>query len=397
VTGIPDRLERLFGAALDLSAVERLLVSAGALVVAVVVGALFTLAAGYAATCETPVLFILGVEFCYNPAEVYRFLVVGAFGDPARLGTTLQWTTLLLFTALSFAVPFKAGLFNIGGQGQFVLGSLGATVAVLGLAGVAPGGFAGRLLLVPAGLLAGAAAGGLYGLLPGYLKVRFGMNEVVTTLLLNFIATAVAFVIVDTYVDDGTIPGTQSPAIPEAATLPPLLFPSRADFSVVVLGLAVLALVGFYWLLTRSRIGYELRAMGAQPKAAAFGGASERFTTLFSMTTAGAVAGVGGALFLLMVLGRWQTGPPPVGFDGIAVSILAGNNPAGLLPSGVLFGALQSGGQVVEFETGVPSDLVGVLRGLLILLVATPELFRTLGDWLDRRGAIDADRGGDGE
>ena len=388
-------LERVFGRLLGLSAVERVLVSASAVIVAVGVGMVVILVAGYTATCDSPVLFILGIEFCYNPVEVYGVLIDGAFGDSSRLATTLQWTTLLLFTALSFAVPYRAGLFNIGAQGQFVLGSLGATVAVLWVAGIAPGGTAGKVVLVPTGLLAGALVGGVYGLIPGYLNSRFEMNEVVTTLLLNFIATAVAFVLVDEYFDDGAIPGTQTPSIPEEAAFVSRIFPASTDFSVLVFGLGVVALVGFYWLLSRSTIGYDIRAMGTQPKAAVFGGVNERFTTLFSMTTGGALAGIGGALFIMMVTGRWRTGAPGVGFDGIAVSILAGNGPAGLLPAGVLFGALQSGGQLVEFETGVPSDLVGVLRGLVILLVATPELFRVIGKRLNQQGVIDVDTGGE--
>jgi simple sugar transport system permease protein len=309
--------------------------------------------------------------------------------------TTLQWTTLLLFTGLSFAIPYKAGLFNIGGQGQFVLGSLGAAVAVVWLGSLVPSGMVGRVMLVPAGLLAGAVLGGAYGIVPGYLKVRFEMNEVITTLLLNFIATAVAFVFVDRRFDDSTVQGTQTPAIPKEATFEPLIFPKSADFSLVVFGVGLVVLVGFYWLLSRSRIGYDIQALGTQPKAAVFGGVDERRTTLFSMAAAGIVAGLGGALFVMMVIGRWQTGAPPIGFDGIAVSILGGNSPAGLLPAGLLFGALQSGGQVVQLQTGVPGELVGVLRGLVILLVATPELFRAVGRRLNRRGVIDIDTGGE--
>jgi ABC-type uncharacterized transport system permease subunit len=392
---VPDRLERLLGVLLRLSAGERLLVSVGAVVFAIGIGMLVVLGAGYAATCERPVLFILGVEFCYNPVDVYLVLLDGAFGTSFGQAATLQSTTLLLFTALSFAIPYKAGLFNIGGQGQFVLGSLGATVAVVVTAGRVPGGTMGRVILVPVGLFAGALIGGAYGLIPGYLKVRFEMNEVVTTLLLNFISTAIAFVFVDRYFDDSGIQGTQTPAIPEEATFEPQIFPSTTNFSLVVFVFGLAVLVAVYWLLARTRIGYEIKAMGSQPKAAVFGGVSERFTTLFSMTMAGVVAGLGGALFVMMVIGRWQTGAPPFGFDGIAVSILAGNNPVGLLPAGLLFGALQSGSQVVQFQTGVPGELIGVLRGLVILLVATPELFRAVGRRLNRRGAIDIDTGGD--
>ncbi|WP_336325731.1 ABC transporter permease [Halovenus sp. HT40] len=386
-------LERLFAGLVRLSASERLLVSLGAIIVATGVGMVVILAAGYTATCETPVLFIFGVEFCYNPVEVYRVLFSGAFGNSFGRATTLQWTTLLLFTGLSFAIPYKAGLFNIGGQGQFVLGSLGSAVAVVWVAGLVPSGTTGRFVLIPVGLFAGALVGGAYGLIPAYLKVRFEMNEVITTLLLNFIATAVAFVFVDRYFDDSTVQGTQTPALPQEATFEPWLFPSSANFSIFVFVFGVVVLVGFYWLLARSRIGYDIQALGTQPKAAVFGGVNERRTTLFSMAMAGIVAGLGGALFVMMVIGRWQTGAPPVGFDGIAVSILAGNSPAGLLPAGLLFGALQSGGQVVQLQTGIPGELVGVLRGLVILLVATPELFRALGRRLDRRGVIDINEG----
>lgn len=387
MSSIPPRAEKLLTRLVGLSAVERILLSIAAVVFALGAGAVVILAAGYAASCESPVLFILGVEFCYNPAEVYRVLLTSAFATDVGRARTLQWTTLFLFTSLSFAIPYKAGLFNIGGQGQFVLGSLATAVVLVELAGAA------GAVLIPAGILAGAIAGGAYGLLPGYMKVRFEMNEVITTLLLNFIATAVAFVIVDQYFDDGTIAGTQTPAIPEAAALDPVVFPSSTNFSVWVFGFALVVVAGVYLLLTRTAVGYDIRVMGAQPKAAVFGGVSERFTTLFSMTLAGAIAGVGGAMFIMMVVGRWQTGAPALGFDGIAVSILAGNNPLGLLPSGLLFGALQSGGQSIQLR--VPSELVGVLRGLIILLVATPELFRLLGKRLDRHGVIDADGGGE--
>jgi simple sugar transport system permease protein len=322
---------------------------------------------------------------------------MGAFGDRFSLAGTLQWTTILLFTGLSFAIAFKAGLFNIGAQGQFVLGSLATTVTVLWLGPHAPGGVLGGLVLVPAGLVSGTLVGAAYGWLPGYLKYRFETNEVISTLLLNFIASAVAFVLVDRYFGDESIQGTVTERIPEAATFRPRLgyFPEGTDFSEPVFLFALVVVAGFYWLLGQTTVGYDIRAMGTQPKAAVFGGVSKRFTTLFSFTLAGAVAGLGGAVFVMMVLGRWQTGAPPIGFDGIAVSILAGNNPVGLLPSGLLFGALETGSREIEFQLGIPGELVEVLRGLIILLVATPELFRMLGKRLDRRGTIDLERGGE--
>jgi simple sugar transport system permease protein len=148
-----------------------------------------------------------------------------------------------------------------------------------------------------------------------------------------------------------------------------------------------------YYLLKRTTLGYDIQALGTQSKAAVFGGVNAEFTTVFSMTLAGAVAGIGGAIYVMMVIGRWQAGLPPIGFDGIAVSVLASNNPIGLVPSSLLFGVLESGSQAIQFELGIPRQLVGVLRGLIILLVATPELFRLLGRTLDKRDVLDLSGG----
>jgi len=390
-----NRLEWLLGWFVGRSGTERVLLSVAAVGVAVVIGMGVILAAGYAATCQTANFSVIGVSFCYDPISVYSVLLNGAFGSTFNVALTLQQMTLLLFTGLSFAVAYKAGLFNIGAQGQFVLGALATTVAVLWLAPLTPGGLAGRALLLPAGLLAGVVVGGLYGLLPGVLKARFDTNEVISTLLLNFIATAVAFVLVDRFFNDPSIQGTLTRPIPSEATVSPWLFPQSTNFALSMFVFSLLTVAAFYLLLQRTTIGYDIRALGTQSKAAVFGGVDADFTTVFSMTLAGAVAGIGGAIYVMMVIGRWQSGLPSLGFDGIAVSVLAGNNPIGLIPSGLLFGILKSGSQAIEFQLGVPRQLIGVLRGLIILLVATPELFRILGRTLDRRDVIDLSGGAD--
>ena len=388
-------IERLLGRFVDLSGGERILVSVAAVGVAIVVGMGVVLAAGYAATCQTTNFSLFGVDFCYDPVSVFSVLFDGAFGNIFNIALTLQQMTLLLFTGLSFAIAYKAGLFNIGGQGQFVLGALGAAVVLIQLGSVVPGGLAGSAVLMPAGLLAGVVVGGLYGFLPGVLKARFDTNEVISTLLLNFIATAFAFVIVDRFFKDPTIQGTITRPIPPAATFGPRFFPQSVNFALPIFLLSLVIVAAIYWLLKRTTIGYDIRALGTQAKAAVFGGVDAEFTTVLSMTLAGAVAGVGGAIYVMMVIGRWQTGLPPIGFDGIAVSVLAGNNPLGLIPSSLLFGVLESGSQSIQFELGIPRQLVGVLRGLIILLVATPELFRIAGRTLDRRDVIDLSGGAD--
>jgi simple sugar transport system permease protein len=388
-----ERVEGLFAAALGLSVWERVLVSAAAVVVALGLAGVVLLGSGYAATCGEPALVLFGAGFCYDPVEVYTVLFDGAFGSDINIALTLQRTTLLLFTALAFAVPYRAGLFNIGAQGQFVLGALATTVTLLAVGPLVPAGLVATPVFVLVGLLAGVVVGGLYGLLPGVLNARYGTNEVISTLLLNFIATAVAVVLVKRFFNDPSIQGTLTRSVPEAAVLGPVLFPETAKFSVVVLAGTLALVVAVYVLLRRTTVGYDIRALGRQRAAAAFGGVDEGRTTVLAMTLAGAIAGIGGAFYVMMVLGRWQTGLPALGFDGIAVSVLAGNNPLGLVPSGLLFGALQSGGLAIDFQLGVPRDLVEVLRGLVILLVATPELFRLVGRRLARRGVIDPQGG----
>lgn len=388
MSGVPARLRRLLRRAAALSGFQRVLVSAAAVVAALVIGGFVVLGSGYVASCREPALYLFGTSFCFDPVEVYAAMYQGAFGTQTNQALTLQRTTLLVFTALAFAIPYRAGLFNIGAQGQFVLAALGTTVTLLWLGPLVSGGPLATAVLVPAGLVAGALVGALYGLLPGVLKARYGTNEVISTLLLNFIATAVAIVLVKRFFNNPDIQGTVTRSIPEAAVLKPWLFPTGSRFSVAVLAGTLLLVAGFWWLLNRTTLGYDIRVLGRQRAAAVFGGVDAARTTVLSMTIAGAVAGLGGALYVMMVVGRWQTGVPPLGFDGIAVSVLAGNNPLALVPSGVLFGALQSGGLAINFQLGIPRDLVEVLRGLVILLVATPELFRILGRTLRRRGRL---------
>ena len=391
--GWKGRVERLLGRLVGLSAGERILLSIAAVIAAVVIGMGVILAAGYAATCQESTFFLFGIAFCYDPISVYTVLFDGAFGNIFNIALTLQQMTLLLFTGLSFAIAFKAGLFNIGGQGQFVLGAFGAAIVVLQVAPFVPSGLAGSAILMPVGLLSGVVLGGFYGWLPGVLKARYDTNEVISTLLLNFIATAVAYVLVNRFFNDPEFQGTTTRSIPSEAAFAPRFFPQSVNFSLPIFLLSLVIVAAMYYLLKRTTLGYDIQALGTQSKAAVFGGVNAEFTTVFSMTLAGAVAGIGGAIYVMMVIGRWQAGLPPIGFDGIAVSVLASNNPIGLVPSSLLFGVLESGSQAIQFELGIPRQLVGVLRGLIILLVATPELFRLLGRTLDKRDVLDLSGG----
>jgi simple sugar transport system permease protein len=392
------RLRRL----VEASAVERFAISFAALVMAVLVGAVIVLVSGRIATCRTAATTLFGVGFCYDPLEVYLVLFNGALGNPFSLNApglfadnwqlfnfglalTLKETTLLVFTGLSVAVAFRAGLFNIGTQGQLILGALATGLFALFASQVLPATALGALVLIPAAILVGAVVGGLYGAIPGALKAYADANEVITTIMLNFIAAQVAFVVVSEYFRNPDSQVVETTPLPDFATIQPVSsflpfgFPGSGDFSILAL-LFAFALVGVvYFVLERTSFGYDLRTSGIQPEAAEYGGVDAKRTTVTSMFLSGALGGIGGAVWVLMVIGKWKAGVPSLGFDGITVSILAGNNPLGVFPAALLFGTLKSGSVAVQFQTGVPKQLVGVLRGLIILFVAMPEFFRLLG------------------
>ncbi|WP_435066228.1 ABC transporter permease [Halobaculum sp. EA56] len=388
-----DALDRLVAA----SATERILISGSALLLSVAIGFVLVLAAGRMTSCEAAAYSLFGVGFCYDPILVYDSLFLGAFGDVAanplngQLATTVSETTVLVFTGVAVAVAFKAGVFNIGGQGQLVFGALASAVTVYAVSG-AFSGVVGTLVLVPLGLAAGALVGGIWGAIPGALKAYADANEVITTIMLNFVATSFALYLASGPFKDPESFANQTRSLPEFALFPQPLFPGRTDASLLALALAVAVAVGVAYLLRRTPFGYDVRTSGIQPEAAEYGGVDAARTVVASMALSGALAGVGGAVYVLTIAGNFQTGVPDYGFDGITVSILAGNNPVGAVAAALLFGVLKSGSIVVDVGTDVPPQLVGVLRGLIVLFVAMPEFFRMIGARVDVRDRFGGSR-----
>jgi simple sugar transport system permease protein len=384
-------LDRLVGA----STAERALISLASLVLAMVVGTVIILVSGRMTTCApADAAYYFGVGFCYDPVVVYDRLFLGALGNPldpgwsplnSQLAVTLRETTVLIFTGLSVAVAFRAGIFNIGTQGQLIVGALATGLGVLWVSPLVSG-IVGTVLLIPLGLAIGSLFGALYGAIPGLLKAYAEANEVITTIMLNLIATGVTLYLVSDVFKDPNSQANQTVALPDYATFPSLLFGSSTDFSLVALFVGVLALGALAYLIERTTFGYDVRTSGLQPEAAEYGGVDSKRTIVASMMLSGALGGLGGAMYVLMILGKFQAGVPAYGFDGITVSILAGNNPLGVGFAALLFGVLKSGTTVVQFATDVPPQLVGVLRGLIILFVAMPEFFRLIGKRLERVG-----------
>ncbi|WP_330630991.1 ABC transporter permease [Halocatena halophila] len=385
------------------STFERVVISLAALLLSILVGGVLILVSGRLTTCPTAAATYLGVGFCYDPITVFDRLFFGALGDPmnplfrpfagefappfragwspfnSEMAVTLRETAVLIFTGLSVAVAFRADVFNIGTQGQLVVGAITSAVSLTALGPVAPSGIAGSLLLIPAGLLAGAIAGGLYGAIPGALKAYADANEVITTIMLNFVAAKVALFLVSGPLQRADSQIAQTEPIPAAASIPSVLFDARTGFSLVALAVAVCTALACYYLLNHTTLGYELRTSGLQAAAARYAGVKTDRTIVGSLVLSGALGGLGGAIYVMMIVGDFQTGVPSYGFDGITVAILAGSNPLGVLLAAPLFGIIQSGSIVIDTTTNVPPQLVDVLRGLIVLFVAMPEFFRQFG------------------
>jgi ABC-type uncharacterized transport system permease subunit len=391
---------------------ERIWISLAALLLSILVGTVLILFAGLLADSAKPAWTLFGHSFAYNPLTVFDKLFLGAFGDPinpafkplegefawiirpgfdplnGQLATTFAETTVLIFAGVSVAIAFRAGIFNIGAQGQLVVGALATAIVLLPIAPHITGAV-GTVVLLTVGLFVGALAGGAFAAIPGALLAYLEANEVITTIMLNFVATSTALYLVANHFKDPESFANQTVSLPDHAMFPNVIFEARDDFSILALLFGILSLIAIWYLLNHTALGYDIRTSGIQPDAAEYGGVNAERTILTGMVLSGALSGIGGAVYVLMMLGNFQVGVPSYGFDGITVSILAGNNPIGVGFAGLLFGVLKSGSVVVDVGTDVPPQLVGVLRGLIILFVAMPEFFRMIGNRVIPEGRLE--------
>lgn len=296
-----------------------------------------------------------------SPIDGFSALFDGAFGTKEEIAETLVQTTNLLFPALGIAVAFRAGMFNIGAEGQLILGGFAA--GWFGAQFPAPAWIA-----IPMVLIAGTLAGGLWGAIPGFLRARFGANEVIATLMLNVIAVLLA-----TYLVTGPLiqagGGAQETALlPKAAQLGDLLPDSRLTWA---FPLALVVAFALRWVLQRTVFGYELRAAGEAPEAAKRAGIDLGRSALVAMALSGALAGLGGATIVAGVLHRFNVGlSPGYGFIGIAVALVGNLDPLWICFAALGFGILQSGGVAMQAEAEVPKQVVSLVTGLVIIALA---------------------------
>ena len=305
----------------------------------------------------------------YNPLVAFREIFTGAFGNRYALAETLVKTTPLIFTGLSVAVAAQAGLFNIGAEGQLLVGALAAAMVAsfeLGLPAVVHATLA---------LLAAAVFGGLWGGIAGFIKQRFGAHEVIVTIMMNYIAFLFTSYLVNyPWKAEGMVPQT-NPVVASAA-LPNIIRGSQLSVGLFV-AIAVVVVISI--LFKSTILGYEMKAVGYNPQASATGGIRTALMGTLSMILAGAVAGIGGGVEILGVHGRFIQGfSPGFGYDGVAVSVLVNSNPALVPISSVLFGILRAGGAYLERNTKIPGDFTTVIQGLVIFFVAAPRIFEAL-------------------
>jgi general nucleoside transport system permease protein len=306
-----------------------------------------------------------------SPTEVLHALLKGALGTQRGLSYTLYYATTFVFTGLAVAVAFHAGLFNIGGEGQAMLGGLGASLLALWLAPALP-----AWLVLPLMVLAAAAFAMLWALVPAYLQAYRGSHIVITTIMFNFLASSLlVYLLVNVLKPDGEMnvqsavfaASAKMPGVHEALGWLGLEWPS-SPLNLSVL-LAIAATVGVYLLLWKTRVGYQLRASGASQGAAVYAGITPQRQVLIAMAVSGALAGMVAMNEVSGVHGKllpdFVSG---AGFTGIAVALMGRNHPVGIVLSSLLFGLIFQGGAEVAFEVkNFTKDMVVMLQGFIVL------------------------------
>lgn len=346
-TGSPDLLLALW---------RNLALPVLSIVAALAVGALILMLAGY------------------DVGSAYGALWTGVFGNTRNIGEAFLRSTPLVLVGAGIAVAFRCGIWNIGAEGQFYIGAVASTFIGLKVGGLSP------IIAVPLGLLFGFVAGGAWAGIAGWLKVRLGLNEVVTTIMLNYIALGVVSFMVNGPLQEAAGGLPQSDQIAASMVLPRIWPPTRVHLGFVF---AVIVAAALAFILFRTRWGYAIRAVGYNQEAARHAGINVGRQFLLAMLLSGGAAGIAGAVEIMGVTQRlYPDLSPGYGFTGIAVSLLANNHPLGTILSGWLFGALGSGSQMMQLTARIPDVMIYIIQGLVILFLVS---FRIIGARIGRK------------
>ncbi|MGH7736765.1 MAG: ABC transporter permease [Candidatus Tyrphobacter sp.] len=296
-----------------------------------------------------------------NPVDGFAALILGSLGGRDQIGETLVATTALLFPSLGVALAFRAGLFNIGAEGQLLVGGMlaGAAGAVMTF----PPAVAIVIMLV-----LGALGGGFWGAIAGFMKARLGSNEVISTLMLNFVAQYITLYLVDGPLKNPAASGAETAWLQPSYWLPTLITHTRLSIGILI-GIAFAIVLKF--VFTRTVIGYDLRVAGEAPEAARRNGVNLPRLTWLALAVSGALAGVGGATIVTGELHRFNTQlSPGYGFIAIAVALVGDLDPLKVCLASFFFGILEAGGLAMQASAQVPKDAIHVIEGLIILVLA---------------------------
>jgi general nucleoside transport system permease protein len=338
-----------------------LLVPAGAILLSLLVGAIVLWVSSPLVTGH----FDFGLPFV-----TYWALIRGSILSVNGLIDTFNQATPLILVGLGIGFGFKAGLFNIGGLGQFLMGAVAATAVGASMAYNDP------IQAVTISLLVGVAAGAFYGFIPGFLKAFTGAHEVVTTIMLNYIA---AYIV--TYLITGPLrwPGASFARSADVgnAALPVIFGLDSGHEATIGLIFPLLAVPLLWWLLYRSTIGFEIRTVGANPDAARYAGMKPRRMVVLALTLGGALSGLAGAIQILGGTGYMAAAySTNVGWIAITVALLGRANPIGIFFAGLLIGGMQAGARLMQAETGVPLQMVDVLTGIILFFLTADIIVR---------------------
>jgi len=310
-------------------------------------------------------LFISGA----NPFRAYAALFQGALGSTIAIQRTLEKATPLIFSGLAVAFAFKGGLFNIGAQGQLLIGAVVAAYIGFGVEGLPP------IIHAPLALLIGGLAGALYGFIPGALKTYTGAHEVIVTIMLNYVAINITDYLADGPWKDMT-PGNIVARTPKI--FPSAVLPTWGNIpSGFVLALIIAAIT--WWILYHTTLGFEIRTVGLNSSAAKYAGIRVAKIVILSMMISGFLAGMGGAVETQGINGRYQPGfNTGIGFDGITIALLGKTNPFGVIPAALLLGAMRAGSSKMQFNAGVAPEITDVITAIILFFVAADIIVKTL-------------------
>ncbi len=316
----------------------------------------------------------------YDPVAAFGALWNGAFGDSYFTGETIRQITPYILAGLAVAFAFRTGLFNIGVEGQLIVGWLAAVW--VGVAFELP-----KVIHLPLAVLAGAAAGALWAFIPGLLKARFRVHEVIVTIMMNYVALHVTNYIIRSVLAESS---DRTELVHQSASLRSPFFESLTDYSRLHWGIFIALICVFimWFILEKTSRGYELKAVGFNQHASEYAGMNVKSNIIMSMVISGAFAGLAGAMEGLGTFGYAATkgGFTGVGFDGIAVALLGANGPIGIILAAILFGSLKVGALNMPLEAGVPNELVDIIIALIVFFVAASYMIRMFIDRISKKG-----------